>query len=76
MSDSIEYCDDCPANVPCHMERRCLRPKCDNCGEPATYRAMHWEAGTVRICVDCWKTHRGDHSYVSKIWPPQSLHNA
>ena len=27
MSDSIEYCDDCPANVPCHMERKCLRPK-------------------------------------------------
>ena len=30
-----------------------IQPKCDNCGDPAIYRALHWEAGTVRICTDC-----------------------
>jgi len=24
MSDSIEYCKDCPANVGCHLARKCL----------------------------------------------------
>lgn len=70
MSDAIEYCDRCPIQVGCHMERQCLRPKCSNCGDPATYRALHREAGTVRICEDCRKTHRGDHTEIMQIWPP------
>ena len=70
MSDAIEYCDDCPANVPCHMERKCLRPKCDNCGSPAVYRGYHWEAGAVYTCRDCAASHWADHTNMRKIWPP------
>ena len=73
MSDSIEYCDDCPANVPCHMERQCLRPKCDNCGSPATYRGLHWEAGSVYVCEDCRKSHGNEHQFMRQIWPPKNL---
>lgn len=76
MSDSIEYCDDCPANVPCHMERQCLRPKCENCGSPATYRGLHWEAGTVYVCEACRKSHGNEHQFMRKIWPPHSQHNS
>lgn len=25
MSDAIEYCETCPNNVACHLERRCLK---------------------------------------------------
>ena len=57
------------------MERQCLRPKCDNCGAPATYRGLHWEAGSVYVCEDCRKSHGNEHQFMRQIWPPQFLPN-
>lgn len=53
-----------------------VRPLCDNCGSPATYRGLHWEAGSVYVCEDCRKSHGNEHQFMRQIWPPQFLHNA
>lgn len=47
----------------------CSVPSCDNCGDPATFRASHNEAGCVRVCAKCLSAYRGDHSQVCQIAP-------
>jgi hypothetical protein len=47
-----------------------VRPVCENCSAPATWRAVHWEAGGVHACEDCMKAHLRDYSQVRRIWPP------
>jgi hypothetical protein len=49
--------------------QRLVRPDCDNCGDPATYRAYHGEGGGVYVCEDCMRAHSRDHTQVRTIWP-------
>ena len=53
-----------------------VRPLCENCGSPATYRGLHWEAGSVYVCEDCLKSHGNEHQFMRQIWPPKFLHDA
>jgi len=49
---------------------RIVRPDCESCGSPATYRGLHLEAGTVYVCEDCRKSHGNEHKLMRQIWPP------
>lgn len=47
---------------------RLVRPLCDNCGSPATYRGLHWEAGAVYVCEACRRSHGVEHKFMRPIW--------
>jgi len=43
--------------------------KCDNCGGKAEYYASHEEAGAVKICDECRRSHWQEHCNVRPILP-------
>lgn len=68
---AVEYgwiCDHCGYTQP-HKEL--VRPDCDNCGIPASYRACHCDAGGAYLCEECCKTLTRDReiTQVRQIWP-------
>jgi hypothetical protein len=65
----MKTCQTCPNDLVCHDLGECKRPVCENCGDGATYRAVHWEAGGCFACEDCMKTHSRDYTQTRKIWP-------
>jgi hypothetical protein len=43
--------------------------QCDNCGDKAAYYASHEEAGAVKICDGCRRSHWQENSNVRPILP-------
>ena len=75
MGDAIEYCDNCDANVMCHMERKCMREVSTSDLSEVDYE-IHMRENTASSSGHwCFVSHAKTEEKIRELFPAVQVIN-